>query len=166
MGRHKFKKNEDMSKRIALTRGMEAIINSKDFDFLNQWKWHAHKGSRSEDFYAARSVWPTRELLLMHRILLPSKKWVDHKNGNTLDNRRKNLRCCTPSQNVWNSKKAKNNTSGFKGVTFHKARNAWQAQICFKTGRRYLGIFKTPQEAHRAYKKAAKQLFKEFAKYG
>ncbi len=67
----------------------------------------------------------------MHRVILgtPPGLFTDHVNGNQLDNRRENLRVCTPSQNQANKKLSKNNTSGHKGVEHVKKINRWRATI-------------------------------------
>jgi hypothetical protein len=89
---------------------------------------------------------------------------IDHINGDRADNRWANLRLATRSQNNANAKRRADNTSGFKGVTFNKRRNGWQAQIKL-TGRNYnLGCFITPEEAHAAYRVAAAERFGQFAR--
>ncbi len=108
---------------------------------------------------------------LVHRIgwLHHFGKWpvsqLDHVNGVRTDNRIKNLREATPSQNQWNRRKPKNNTSGFKGVSLYKkGRRRWRAII--KVGEKsvYLGVYKTAQEAHAAYVAAARVYFGEFGR--
>ena len=86
---------------------------------------------------------------------------VDHWDENTLNNRLDNLRVSTKSQNGANRGKTAANTSGFKGVT--KYGNRWRAQITFQQKVMHLGIFDTPEEAHEAYLKKAKELFGRFA---
>lgn len=90
---------------------------------------------------------------------------IDHINGDKSDNRIANLRLATTAQNQFNKTKAKNNTSGFKGVGYHKCTGMWQAQIKAGKSYAYLGLFPTPQEAHEAYCKAATELHGEFARF-
>lgn len=85
---------------------------------------------------------------------------VDHKNGNGLDNRKCNLRIATSSQNKANTKIRRDNTSGFKGVIWHKASNKWMARVADK----YLGLFRSKYEAAKAYNQKAKEMFGEFAR--
>lgn len=89
-------------------------------------------------------------------------KYVDHINGDKLDNRLANLRACSMRQNSGNSRLSSTNKSGYKGVCWHRAMKKWHAQI---KGRGSLGFFDTPQEAHEAYKAAAVQVFGEFARF-
>ena len=107
----------------------------------------------------------------MHRIIANAKEGesVDHVNGNPLDNRKENLRVCTMSQNLANQKLRKDSTSGFKGVSKNQSKtNPWRAYINRKDGKKtkqyHLGLFKTPEEAARAYNEKAKELFGDFAK--
>mgnify|MGYP001183642752 CR=1 FL=1 len=90
---------------------------------------------------------------------------TDHINGDGLDNRLKNLRPATNSQNCQNSRMQSNNTSGFKGVTFNKrGRGAWQVQIRIDGARKYIGRFATAEEAGAAYERAAMELHGDFAR--
>lgn len=109
----------------------------------------------------------------LHRYLMPAPKGyiTEHKNGNTLDNRKENLRIATPSDNRANSKKQTHRpmTSKYKGVCrkWDKRRQNWtnwKAYIAYKKQRIHLGSFKTEEEAARAYDAKAKELFGEFAR--
>lgn len=82
---------------------------------------------------------------------------VDHENTKRDDNRWKNLRLATDQQNKWNSRRPRHNTSGFKGVAFHKASNKWRASISLDGRTKQLGVFDTPEEAHQVYIAAATQ---------
>jgi hypothetical protein len=88
---------------------------------------------------------------------------VDHRNRNTLDNRRANLRICTTAQNQRNRPKQKNNSSGHKGVDFQKRGKSYRARITADKKTFYLGNFEKADEAGAAYKKAAKVHHREFA---
>jgi ribosomal protein S17E len=88
---------------------------------------------------------------------------IDHINRNPRDNRKANLRFCTVFGNVCNSKKGKNNTSGYVGVRYNKQKNNWLAEIYFERTPYYLGSFKIKEEAASAYNKAAKEMHGEFA---
>jgi hypothetical protein len=90
---------------------------------------------------------------------------IDHINGDWRDNRIANLRLASRSQNNWNARLAKNNTSGFKGVTWDKKAEWWMAQIHYEKSPHFLGYFKTPEQAHDAYREAAIRLRGEFARF-
>jgi len=106
---------------------------------------------------------------LEHRIVwllaygaLPSQ--IDHANMNRSDNRLCNLRAATNGENGMNKAAQSNNTTGFKGVTFHKGMGKFQAKISRNKKRTLLGYFSDPQSAHAAYTKAAGEIHGEFAR--
>jgi hypothetical protein len=89
---------------------------------------------------------------------------VDHINGNPLDNRKENLRICTHKQNGKNYSIPNNNTSGYKGVRWHKRDKIWEAFITVECKQRYLGRFKDIKDAVKCYNQNAIILYGEFAK--
>lgn len=97
-------------------------------------------------------------------------KWpehfIDHINGNPLDNRICNLREATNSENNYNSRLPSNNNSGVKGVVLHKMSGKWQAQICVCKKNIYLGLFENFELAKDAVNKARQKYHKEFANDG
>jgi len=111
------------------------------------------------------------KLYLAHRLawFYMARRWpreqIDHKNGDRLDNRWSNLREATPAQNNFNSKKPKNNTSGFKCVAWHKKLQRWRAYITINDRHRHIGLFDNKEDAHAAYCRAAKELRGEFARF-
>ena len=89
---------------------------------------------------------------------------LDHRNGISDDDRIANLRRATTSQNAANQKRRRDNTSGFKGVSWHKAKGRWCARIGFRGQRKTIGYFDNPLVAHAAYAKAATETFGEFVR--
>ncbi len=164
-------------KRIKLTQGKFALVDDADFDWLNQFKWHATK--RKKTFYA-RHTTSSKKAVYMHRMILntPKGKISDHKDGNGLHNYRSNLRLCTHMQNHWNQQNFRGGASKYKGVTLHKGNRfqngrgsplrkkryiAWQSRIFYKNKYYSLGYFNDEIEAAKAYDVKAKELFGEFA---
>ena len=92
-------------------------------------------------------------------------KYIDHINRDTTDNRISNLRGCTQSQNMANTPTKGNNTSGFRGVSWHKNMGQWRADICHHGKQHSLGHFSDPEAAHEAYKKAHVEAFGEFSPF-
>jgi len=111
---------------------------------------------------------PSSKALLMHREIMGLSPGdgleVDHISGDRLDNRKCNLRICTPNENSLNRGLYKNNTSTYKGVVFHKNHEKFMAQIAFGKKNVHLGYFECPKEAAAAYNAAAQKYFGEFAK--
>lgn len=104
-----------------------------------------------------------------HREVMGAAKGtiVDHKNGNTLDNRASNLRFCTHVQNMQNRRTHKNNKSGFKGVYFDGSQNSpkkWRSQIRVFGKKIGLGCFDTPEAASASYAIAAAKYHGEFSR--
>lgn len=91
-------------------------------------------------------------------------QYIDHKDGDTHNNRFDNLRECSHSQNCSNGKLRNTNTSGIKGVRWVKRDHVWRAVICKNYKRYHLGQFQTKEEAAKAYRRAAKRMHKEFAR--
>ena len=153
-------------KEIKLTQGKFALVDDEDFDELNKFKWYAQGGANS--FYARRDISNNgkRYRILMHRKILGLTNpniHCDHVNNNGLDNQKSNLRGCTVSENLRNSKPFINSTSKYKGVSFYKRDNKWRAQIMIDGKETHLGYFKDEIEAAKVYDKAAKVHHKEFA---
>jgi HNH endonuclease len=154
--------------QIELTKGKITQVSEEDWAHLGKHKWCAFRGTGCSTYYAGRSQrlpgggtrWIT-----MHRLILnaPDHMVVDHVNGDTLDNRRGQIRLATVSQNVRNSRISVRNTSGYKGASRNPS-GGWWAHIRINGKTKYLGTFPTPQQAHEKYCAESKRLFGEFAR--
>ena len=153
-------------KLIHLTQNKYAIVDDKDYEWLMQWKWYAHKSHNTKDTFYAQRAKRTKEgrIVVMHREILGLKfgdgNRIDHCNGNGLDNQRCNLRLCTTSQNQMN-RKISGGSSRFKGVRVK--RDGIYAYIGINNKKKYLGSFKTEIDAAKAYDDKARELFGEYA---
>ena len=88
---------------------------------------------------------------------------IEHIDGSHWQDRLSNLRICSRSENSWNQQLSPRNTSGYKGVSWHKLLGKWQAQIMISGKLQHLGYFTTPEAAAEAYDAAAIRYFGEFA---
>lgn len=146
------------------------MVDDEDYARLSAHKWHAlktHGGNRAyRHCKNSDGIDYKRKHILMHRevmgLAINDPRVVDHKNHNQLDNRKENLRVCNVAQNSYNCLRRSDNSSGFKGVSFHKKRNKYQAYI-HKGKYIHLGSFDNPIDAARKYNEAAKELFGEYA---
>lgn len=121
--------------------------------------------TRGYRVYSYARVWIGGKSVPIHRWLLrnPSGLFVDHANGNTLDNRRDNLRACTRSENVRNRAINQRHGVGLKCVSLHRGRYTARIQV---DGKRWsLGTFPTAAEAHAAYVAASRKHHGEFARF-
>ena len=153
-------------KRIPLTRGKVALVDDDVYDYLMQWTWYARK-SRSTYYATRKSKSPQGGCVQMHRVFMGAKKGqlVDHANGNGLDNRICNSRRCNHRQNMWNQCKMRRTTSStYKGVSWQKQMNKWEAYIRHKGKHIYLGCYREEDDAARAYDAKARELFGVFAR--
>lgn len=103
-------------------------------------------------------------VFLIHYGYIP--KEIDHINQIKTDNRIENLRACTSSQNKGNITKLRNNSSGFRGVSFNNRTKRFHAQIKVFGKQTYLGSFETAEEAAKMYDGAARLYFGEFYVFG
>jgi len=147
-------------KHIKLSRGLFAIVDDKDFERLSEFKWYASQKIPGGVFYARNTYCG-----YMHRFLLgvtDTYTYVDHKDGDTLNNTRDNIRACTPGQNMANKRVSKKNKTGYKGVTV-TYNGKFRADLYCDREWYYLGIFDCAKEAAIAYNKKAIEIFGDFA---
>jgi hypothetical protein len=146
---------------IPLTQGQDAIVDVEDFEWISRWNWNAHWDHHAKCFYARRQQ--SGKTIMMHREIMHLKigQLADHKNGNSLDNRKQNLRLATVSQNTANTKNKSENSSGYRGVSRHGKR--WRAVVVHHGRYISIGTFATREMAARAYDQIAQKMFGEFA---
>ncbi len=143
-------------------------IDDEDYETYLKYKWVLATNPAGQ-FYLRTRIKNAYNKGIFHRIITncPIDMMVDHINGNSLDNRKCNLRICTNAQNLYNQKKRKRQShSRFKGVTFRKDLKSkpWEAFIYANGKSKRLGYFATEIEAAKAYNEAAKEAYGEYAK--
>ncbi len=151
-------------KEISLTRGVSAVVDDDDYEKLSQYNWQARVQTYTGLFRAKRTG-KEKEVDMARQIMnCPDGLEVDHINGDLLDNRKCNLRICTHQENMRNRRLQKNNTTGYRGVSYASRDGIYTAQIYLNRKCIRLGRFKTPDAAAIAYNDAAKIHYGEFAK--
>ena len=160
---------ESGGKRIILTNGMIAVVDSDDYVRVSGFSWVPVSGRRgAKTTYAvtrSRIGRGVRVSTLMHRIIMnaPLGILVDHRDGDGLNNRKSNLRLATNQQNLANRGKNRNNSSGYKGVRRARSGGKWVARIKVGGIEHHLGSYVSAAMAVSAYNAAAKKYFGEFA---
>lgn len=142
-------------KQIELTRGYVSLVDDEDHERLSALTWYAH--SSNGGIYAASRVRNTD--IYMHRYIVDASPslLVDHRNGDTLDNRRQNLREATYSQNLQNRRGAtKRSKTGVRGV-YVDVDGVFHAQIGIGGRRYHLGRFTSLGEATAVVKDARRR---------
>lgn len=154
-------------------RNFEVLIDPEDFHYFDEnilrIIYNKRKFSKEQAYlYIQDGIYPKYKYETFHRIILnaPSDKFVDHINGNTLDNRKLNLRFATHSENLGNSKKMirfGKASSIYKGVTKLQRKLQWRCVIV-KDKIRHESFHHTEIEAAEKYNELAVKLFGEFAR--
>jgi hypothetical protein len=159
----------EQMKKILLTKGEEALVDDYNYSWLMKWRWH-FMPDRDSGGYAVRSVRidDKVKIILMHVEIMKhaghlEEGQVDHWDQNKLNNQEQNLRMATHTQQRANTKRYKNNTSGYKGVSFNKQKDKWVSYIRVDRKLKHLGYYDTPEEAAEAHNKEATKQFGEFA---
>lgn len=152
---------------------VETVIETIDLPLVQSISgtWHASWDNSTQSFYVQRNVTVTpgrvknggkRTRQPLHRLIMNAKHGmeIDHINNDTLDNRRSNLREVTGYQNDQNRKgaQADNNTSGIRGVSYHKETRKWRAYITINRKQIHIGVYDDMREAERVVKEKRKEL--------
>lgn len=145
----------------------ECIIDNKNYYKVKHLHWSVGKNKNSFYCFSINRDKNKKRITSIHRLILGEtnrSNHIDHINNDGLDNRERNLRQCSYSENNRNRNKHNRNTSGYKGVSYSKTHKKYNAQICVDSKRISLGYFNSKNEAAREYNKAATKYFGEFAK--
>lgn len=138
---------------IKLSNGLVPFVDEISLLLIERYKWFPLRSSRTT---YAQANGPTvngkQPTIRMHRLILGAKpsNFVDHRNGDGLDNRRENLRLATRDQNNQNARCRRDNTTGYKGVTL-TPQNRYRSDIHAGGRRALLGHYATAEEAAHAY---------------
>lgn len=148
---------------LLLNGDLVTLIDDEDAERVAAYSWKAYWTKRGKRYYVTSSGTGGKTIYL-HRFIMDASKGnvVDHKNGDSLNNQKHNLRQTTQQNNCFNSK-GKGSNTGFKGVSFSKERRKYFASIMHNRRTIPLGRYATPEEAAKAYNEAARRLFGEFA---
>lgn len=138
------------------------LFDLDDLPVIESRSWYADKDGYLTSSYYYLGV---LRIVRFHRIVAHPKpgQRVDHRNKNRADNRKQNLRCCSPAENNRNRGLYSTNTSGITGVAFDKKREKWVATIMFNHKRIFIGRYQWKEDAIAARLKTEAQLFGEFA---
>lgn len=144
--------------RIGLSQDQYALVDAELYDSINHRKWSAAYDSETRTYYAVRSGYTYSEKRRTEQMAWvvagkPAKGFVvDHINGDTLDNRRNNLRIVTVRENSQNTHRHR--SGRLVGINWHPQMKKWIARIHVNGKKLHLGCFTTPVAAHAAYKQA------------
>lgn len=151
----------DETIEIPLTQGHSAVITASDFELVSAFKWHLHPGRHTN--YARTSIKKGGIVMhiLMHVLILgkQSGSVIDHIDENGLNNTRGNIRHVSPGMNRARAAHQKNNTTGSRGVYWHKAMGKWKAQIGHNGRRIHIGYFSSKRNATTAYSQKYREFF-------
>ena len=162
------------------------LYDAVDRDIVHNHRWYVHQPKQSGRLYVrtnvdnpdggirvhtvkGRTYHSTKQTSIgLHQMIMQTPKgmYTDHIDGNPLNNKRSNLRVCSNADNCRNRGINKNNTHGYKGVSYDGRRPhaPWSARVGFNYKRVYVGNYATKEEAARAYDKKALELHGEFAR--
>lgn len=144
--------------------GGVALIDDCDTPITQGHSWDTIKSGKRRYVRTTWRVNGKSKTFLLHRLIMDAPRGVkvDHRDGNTFNNCRDNLRLCSNGQNLRNRGKQSNNTTGFKGVI--RLHDKFSARIEVNRRKTYLGVFTSAEDAARAYDAAAVVMHGDFAR--
>jgi HNH endonuclease/AP2 domain len=148
---------------LTTSKGEKIEVDDDDVHWLGRFKWFVIESCGNK--YARTNI--CQHSTPMHRLIHPDGIMVDHRDGNSLNNRKSNLRAATKAQNSQNKKKRAGTTSRYKGVMWCPANSKWAARISRRGSEKkvayHLGYFLSERTAGEAYDRAASDMFGCFA---
>jgi HNH endonuclease len=149
---------EPQVRRIPVGHGLFATVDAADYEEVRKYRWRAIRHGRNA--YAATRK--NGRTVYMHRMFMRPRKGyvVDHIDGNGLNNRRCNLRVCTPAQNLAN-KGPRGGSSPFVGV--YRSKDKWVAHVMCRGKHYYVGAFADEVAAAKARDRKAYELHGQYA---
>ena len=154
---------------IPLSRGKFAKVDADTFDWLMQWKWHVVREECIHGFYA--EAWDYSDgkyRIKMHRLIMGcarrDKRQIDHINGDSLDNRRSNLREVNHSQNQMNRTLKSDTLSGHRGVNWCNQTKKWKVRVVANGIVLWRGRFADKDEAIRVAKATFEEAYGQYAR--
>lgn len=150
------------------------FFDLEDYNLIKDYCWTLPNGEEGYVFTTCRDDNDIIKRVPMHRLIMGVGDYkesngtivIDHINHNRSDNRKNNLRICTPAQNGINKKLKKTSSTGYTGVYYtnpKKNGKKWVARIAINHKNLYLGRYENIEEAIAARKEAEKKYFGEFA---
>jgi hypothetical protein len=159
-----FKIDGDYCKLIPLTKGQFHVVDASEYEHVSKIIWSANWSDTVKSFYGYNTRFGK-----LHRYLLGLAKG-DPRTGDhvdpsrTWDNRLRNLRIANHSEQGYNQRRKKSNTSGYKGVSWNKTCKKYQASITTMGRTRRLGFDDDPRICAEMYRVAALEEHGEFAR--
>jgi len=144
---------------LVLKNDIVAIVSTSCLPLIQHYTW-CREGT---GYLMSRTY---GHAVKLHRLVIGAKKgeYVDHIDGDKINNTLSNLRICTKQQNEFNQKLRTDNTTGYRGVSYHRQSNKYRACINIGGKQIHLGLFESPHEAARAYNLKAVELYGEYAR--